>query len=116
MSERDCRLTTVAGRLPSNAIGRHISKPARQPSANCYPIRPVNLLQPGDSFVLVMRKPTAPARTNPSGKSQFLRQSQIPQHIEYVLRGTLDVPRPMRNAEPTPQRRAQRTHDNAPVG
>ncbi len=45
-----------------------------------------------------------------------LRQSQIPQHIKYVLRGTLNVPRTMCNAEPAPQRRAQWTHDYAPVG
>lgn len=32
-----------------------------------------------------------------------------------MLGGTLDVPRAVRNAEPPPQRRAQRTHDNAAV-
>jgi hypothetical protein len=80
------------------------------------PLRSVKFLQTGHSVVVACNKAIVPARTNRSGKWQLLRQSQIPQHIKYVLRGTLNVPRTMCNAEPTPQRRAQRTHDNAPVG
>ena len=83
---------------------------------NWDPIRSVKFLQPGHSFVMACKKATVPARMNRSGKWQRLRYSQIPQHIKYVLRGTLNVPGTMCNAEPTPQRRAQRTHDNAPVG
>jgi hypothetical protein len=86
------------------AIGESLPNSPDKPSTN-------------QSFVRRgVQEATVPARTNRSAKWQFLRQSQIPQHIEYVLRRTLDVPRTMRNAEPTPQRRAQRTHDNAPVG
>lgn len=43
-------------------------------------------------------------------------QSQIPQHIEYMLRGTLDVRRTMRNAKLAPQRGAQRAHGDARIG
>src|SRR5471032_2634817 len=63
-----------------------------------------------------VQEATVPARTNRSAKWQFLPQSEIPQHIEYVLRRTFDGPRTLCNAKATPQRRAQRTHDNAPVG
>src|SRR5471032_84453 len=63
-----------------------------------------------------VQEATVPARTNRNAKWQFLPQSEIPQHIEYVLSGTFDGPRTLCNAKATPQRRAQRTHDNAPVG
>ncbi len=87
------------------------SRPAR-----IDPIRSIKFLQTGHSFVVACNKATVSAKVNLSGKWQHLRQSQIPQHIKYVLRGTLNVPRTMCNTEPSPQRWAQRTHDNAPVG
>ena len=99
---------TVSDASWPNSAGRR--------AAQIDTVRSVKFLQTGHSLVVACNKATVPARTNRSGKWQHLRQSQVPQHVKYVLRGTLNVPRAMCNAESTPQRRAQRTHDNALVG
>ena len=99
---------TVSDASWPNSAGRR--------AAQIDTVRSVKFLQTAHSLVVACNKATVPARTNRSGKWQHLRQSQVPQHIKYVLRGTLNVPRAMCNAESTPQRRAQRTHDNALVG
>jgi hypothetical protein len=110
-----------------HATGRHVHRAAvvsgcmnapgeQRVSQRQPPIRSIEFLPTGHSFVVACNRLLTQRERTEAPNGEFLRQSQIPQHVEYVLRGAFDVPRTMRNAEPTPQRRTQRTHGNARVG
>ncbi|SEK05832.1 hypothetical protein SAMN05216550_1152 [Paraburkholderia tropica] len=51
---------------------------------------------------LTWKKARGAFRRTPLCWWRRLRQSQIPQHIKYMLRGPLNVPRAIRNTEPSP--------------
>jgi hypothetical protein len=64
-------------------------------------LREAYVMKPRMFVPLPLGRVSSERERTKAANGTFLRQSQIPQYIEYVLRGTLDVPRTMRDAEPT---------------